>query len=40
MEFGYLPIDLMGANLFFQLISLRYERGPMIQLRGVAGRLR
>jgi len=28
-EIGYLPIDRLGANLFFQLIS-RYERGPMI----------
>src|SRR6266481_679818 len=25
-----LPIDRQGANLFFQLISRRYERGPMI----------
>jgi DNA replication protein DnaC len=25
-EIGYLPIDRMGANLFFQLISRRYER--------------
>jgi DNA replication protein DnaC len=29
-EIGYLPIERMGANLFFQLISRRYERGPMI----------
>lgn len=29
-EIGYLPIDRVGANLFFQLISHRYERGPMI----------
>jgi len=29
-EIGYLPIDRVGANLFFQLISRRYERGPMI----------
>jgi len=29
-EIGYLPIDHVGANLFFQLISRRYERGPMI----------
>jgi DNA replication protein DnaC len=29
-EIGYLPIDRTGANLFFQLISRRYERGPMI----------
>jgi DNA replication protein DnaC len=26
----YLPIDRNGANLFFQLISRRYEKGPMI----------
>lgn len=29
-EIGYLPIDGLGASLFFQLISRRYERGPMI----------
>lgn len=29
-EIGYLPIERQGANLFFQLISRRYERGPMI----------
>jgi hypothetical protein len=29
-EIGYLPIDRPGANLFFQLISRRDERGPMI----------
>ena len=29
-EIGYLPIDRHGANLFFQLISRRYERGPII----------
>ena len=29
-EIGYLPIDQAGANLVFQLISLRYERCPMI----------
>ncbi len=29
-EIGYLPIDRLGANLFFQMISRRYERGPMI----------
>jgi DNA replication protein DnaC len=28
-EIGYLPIDRAGANLFFQLISRRYEKGPM-----------
>ena len=29
-EIGYLPIDQTGANLFFQLISRRYEKSPMI----------
>jgi DNA replication protein DnaC len=29
-EIGYLPIERQGANLLFQLISRRYERGPMI----------
>jgi len=29
-EIGYLPIDRAGANFFFQLISRRYERGPLI----------
>lgn len=29
-EIGYLPIERAGANLFFQLISRRYEKGPMI----------
>lgn len=29
-EIGYLPIERVGANLFFQLISRRYEKGPMI----------
>ena len=29
-EIGYLQIDRTGANLFFQLISRRYEKGPMI----------
>jgi DNA replication protein DnaC len=29
-EIGYLPIDRNGANLFFQLISRRYEKGPVI----------
>ena len=29
-ESGYLPIERLGANLFFQLISRRYEKGPMI----------
>jgi DNA replication protein DnaC len=29
-ELGYLPIDRQGANLFFQLVSRRYERGSII----------
>ena len=29
-ELGYLPIDKVGADLLFQVISRRYERGPMI----------
>ena len=29
-EIAYLPIERQGANLFFQLISRRYEQGPMI----------
>ncbi len=29
-EIGYIPIDRQGANLFFQLISRRYEKGAMI----------
>lgn len=29
-EIGYLPMDLQGANLFFQLIAKRYERNTTI----------
>lgn len=29
-ELGYLPIDKVGADLLFQVISLRYERGSII----------
>jgi DNA replication protein DnaC len=29
-ELGYLPIDKAGADLLFQVISLRYEQGSMI----------
>src|SRR5256714_8848377 len=29
-EIGYLPIDQHGADLLFQVISQRYERGPII----------
>ena len=29
-ELGYLPIDKHGANLLFQILSSRYERGSII----------
>ena len=29
-EVGYLPVQKGGANLFFQLINARYERGSVI----------
>jgi len=29
-ELGYLPIDKLGADLLFQIISQRYERAPMV----------
>ena len=29
-EVGYLPLDPMGATIFFQLVSARYERGSII----------
>lgn len=29
-EIGYLPITTGGANLFFQLVNARYEKGAMI----------
>jgi DNA replication protein DnaC len=29
-ELGYMPIDSQRANLFFQLVSYRYERGSII----------
>ena len=29
-ELGYLPIDKTGADLLFQIISHRYERGAMV----------
>jgi DNA replication protein DnaC len=29
-EMGYLPLDDMGATIFFQLVSARYERGSII----------
>jgi DNA replication protein DnaC len=29
-ELGYLPIDKLGADLLFQIISQRYERAPVV----------
>lgn len=29
-ELGYIPVDRHGANLFFQLVSRRYEKGSMV----------
>lgn len=29
-EVGYLPLDTMGATIFFQLVSSRYERGSIV----------
>ena len=29
-EVGYLPIDQRGADLLFQVISQRYERGSIV----------
>jgi len=29
-EVGYLPLDEVGATLFFQLVSTRYERGSIV----------
>jgi DNA replication protein DnaC len=29
-EIGYLPLSAGGANLFFQLVNARYEKGAMI----------
>jgi len=29
-EIGYLPIDRLGCNLLFQVVSQRYERGSII----------
>lgn len=29
-EIGYVPVDIHGAHLLFQLISRRYERGSII----------
>ena len=35
-EIGYLPVTPGGANLFFQLVNARYEKGAMIPHRTVA----
>lgn len=29
-EIGYLPFDSLAANLFFQVVSTRYERGSIL----------
>ncbi len=29
-EMGYLPLDELGATIFFQFVSARYERGSII----------
>ncbi|HEX7857802.1 MAG TPA: ATP-binding protein [Sphingobium sp.] len=29
-EIGYLPVTPYGANLFFQFVNARYEKGAMI----------
>jgi DNA replication protein DnaC len=29
-KMGYLPLDGLGATIFFQLVSARYERGSII----------
>lgn len=29
-EVGYLPLDTLGATIFFQLVSARYERGSIL----------
>lgn len=29
-EIGYMPVERLGANLFFQLVSRRYERGSIL----------
>lgn len=35
-EVGYLPLDKSGADLFFQIISKRYERGSIIVTTNLA----
>jgi DNA replication protein DnaC len=29
-ELGFLPVDKLGADLLFQIISARYERAPIV----------
>src|SRR5690606_6450275 len=29
-ELGYLPLDKVGATVFFQLVAARYERGSIL----------
>lgn len=29
-EIGYLPLERLGAHLFFQLVSRRFERGSIL----------
>ena len=38
-EIGYLPIAKGGGNLFFQLVSDRYEKGASYRLRGHTDRV-
>lgn len=35
-ELGYVPIDKHGADLLFQIVSNRYERGAMIMTSNIA----
>lgn len=35
-EIGYLPMDIQGANLFFQLITKRYEKSSTILISNKA----
>ena len=36
IEIGYLPIGQLEANLFFQVISARYETGSIILTSNIA----
>ena len=38
-ELGYLPLDKRGAELLFQVITKRYERGSIIITTNIAFRL-